>query len=130
MKTQEIINIAVAVAREKKAENILTLDMRGLSSIADYFFFCSAENTRQVKAIVEEISGQLKKRGTGVKRIEGLRESRWVVMDCGDLLLHMFLAEAREYYSLETLWGDAPRIADSEDKFILNHEGHEDHEDL
>ena len=110
MNTQEIINTAVEVAREKKAENILTLDMRGLSSIADYFFFCSAENTRQVKAIVEEISGQLKKRGAGVKRIEGLRESRWVVMDCGDLLLHIFLAEAREYYSLETLWGDAPQL--------------------
>ena len=110
MNTKEIINIATETAREKKAENIITLDMRGLSSIADYFLFCSAENTRQVKAIVEEISVQLKENGAGVKRTEGLRESRWVVMDCGDVLLHIFLAEAREYYSLETLWGDAPRL--------------------
>ena len=110
MKTEEIINIATEIAREKKAEDIITLDMRELSSIADYFFFCSAENTRQVKAIVEEISGQLKKSGAGVKRIEGLRESRWVVMDCGEVLLHIFLAEAREFYSLETLWGDAPQL--------------------
>ncbi len=110
MNTKEIINLATEIAREKKADNIITLDMRGLSSIADYFFFCSAENTRQVKAIVEEISGQLKKSGGRVKRIEGLRESRWVVMDCGEVLLHIFLAEAREFYSLETLWGDAPQL--------------------
>lgn len=116
MNTKEIIKMATEVAQEKKAENILTLDMRGISSIADYFFFCSAENTRQVKAIVEEISAQLKKYSLGVKRIEGLRESRWVVMDCGDLLLHIFLAEAREYYSLETLWGDAPQLISPEEK--------------
>jgi ribosome-associated protein len=116
MKTKEIINIATEIAREKKAENIITLDMRGLSSIADYFFFCSAENTRQVKAIVEEISVQLKKSGAGVKRTEGLRQSRWVVMDCGDVLLHIFLAEAREYYSLESLWGDAPQLIFSAEK--------------
>lgn len=110
MKTEEIINTAVEVALEKKAEDIITLDMRGLSSIADYFFFCSAENPRQVKAIVEAISEQLKKNGRGVKRIEGLSGLRWVVMDCGDVLLHIFLVEAREYYSLETLWGDAPQL--------------------
>jgi len=114
MKTEEIINLATEVALEKKGEDIITLDMRGLSSVADYFFFCSAENTRQVKAIVEAISERLKKSGQAVKRTEGLRELRWVVMDCGDVLLHIFLAEAREFYSLESLWGDAPRIAASE----------------
>jgi len=114
MKTEEIIKTAIEIAEEKKAENIVTLDMRGLSSIADYFFFCSAENTRQVKAIVEAISERLKKCGQVVKRTEGLSELRWVVMDCGDVLLHIFLAEAREFYSLESLWGDAPRIASSE----------------
>ena len=114
MKTEEIINLATEVAREKKGEDIITLDMRGLSSVADYFFFCSAENTRQVKAIVETISERLKKSGQAVKRTEGLRELRWVVMDCGDVLLHIFLAEAREFYSLVSLWGDAPRIAASE----------------
>lgn len=110
MKTEEIINIAVSVAREKKAKDIVTLDMRGLSSIADYFIFSSAENSRQIKAIVEEISDRLKKEGYNVKRVEGLPELRWVVMDCGDVLLHIFLSEVREYYSLESLWGDAPRL--------------------
>jgi len=116
MKAKEIIKTAIEIAEEKKAEDIITLDMRGLSSIADYFFFCSAENTRQVKAIVEAISDRLKKGGRAVKRTEGLPELRWVVMDCGDVLLHIFLAEAREFYSLESLWGDAPRIDISEFK--------------
>lgn len=86
------------------------LDMHGLSSIADVFFLCSAENTRQVKAISEAIEEQLKTAGRRPTRIEGLPEARWVVMDYGDILLHIFLDEARSHYSLETLWGDAPHL--------------------
>ena len=113
MKTREIIEIAARVCREKKAEDIIALDMRGLSSIADYFFICSAESTRQVKAIVDEIEEELKKAGDRASRIEGLPEARWVVMDYGVILIHVFLAETRAYYSLETLWGDAPRTLTS-----------------
>ena len=107
---EDIIKIAGRVCREKKAKDIIALDMRGISSVADFFFLCSAENTRQVKAMVEEIGKQLKKNGHRVTRIEGLPEARWVVMDYGDILLHIFLDEVRSYYSLETLWGDAPHL--------------------
>ncbi len=86
------------------------LDMHGLSSIADVFFLCRAENTRQVKAISEAIEEQLKTAGRRPTRIEGLPEARWVVMDYGDILRHIFLDEARSHYSLETLWGDAPHL--------------------
>ncbi|MEA1927267.1 MAG: ribosome silencing factor [Candidatus Auribacterota bacterium] len=116
MNTDKLIDIAVGVAREKKGDNIVKLDMRGLSSIADFFLFCSGDNARQVKAIVEAISVELKKRGRRAKRIEGLPESRWVIMDYGDILIHVFIKEAREFYSLETLWGDAPQFIFPEEK--------------
>ncbi len=114
MKTEQIIEAAAAAAREKKAEDPVVLDLKGLSSLADYFFICSGKNTRQVKAIAEEIDASLRAGGRRPARVEGLAESRWVVLDFGDLLVHVFLAEARSYYSLETLWGDAPRSGDGE----------------
>lgn len=109
MENQELIKTAAAAAREKKAEKPLALDLRGLSSIADYFFICGGTNPRQVKAIAEEIDASLDRAGRKPIRVEGLPESRWVVMDYGSVLVHVFLQEARSYYSLETLWGDAPR---------------------
>ncbi|MDP8215311.1 MAG: ribosome silencing factor [Candidatus Euphemobacter frigidus] len=113
MKTREIIKIAARACRTKKAKDIIALDMRGLSSVADYFFICSAENTRQVKAIVDEVEEALRKAGSRASWIEGFPEARWVVMDYGVILIHVFLAETRAYYSLETLWGDAPRTLTS-----------------
>lgn len=109
MKNQQIIKLAVAAAREKKAEELVALDLRGLSSLTDYFFICSAANSRQVKAIAEEIGESLGRASRPPRRVEGLTESRWVVLDFGEVIVHVFLNEARAYYSLETLWGDAPR---------------------
>jgi ribosome-associated protein len=112
MKTEQIIEAAADAAREKKAEDPVVLDLRGLSSLADYFFICSGKSTRQVKAIAEGIDATLRAGGRRPGRVEGLAESRWVVLDFGDILVHVFLEEARSYYSLETLWGDAPRSGD------------------
>ncbi len=110
MKTEDILKIIAGVAREKKAEDIIALDMRGISSLADFFFLCSAENTRQAAAIGQEIRARLKEAGLRLLRTEGLPPARWLVMDYGIVLVHVFLKNAREYYSLETLWGDAPRL--------------------
>ncbi|MFH1038790.1 MAG: ribosome silencing factor [PVC group bacterium] len=109
MNAEEIIQTVVEVCRGKKAKDMIALDLRGLSTLADFFFLCSAENTRQVNAVVEETAARLKKAGRRLLRTEGLPEARWVVMDYGSVLVHVFLDEVREHYSLETLWGDAPR---------------------
>lgn len=110
MENLEIIETAAAAAREKKAEEIVALDLRGLSSIADYFLICGGSNPRQVAAIAEEIDASLRRSGCRPLRTEGLSEGRWVVMDFGGVLVHVFHREAREYYSLESLWGDAGRL--------------------
>ena len=107
---REIARIAREAAEAKKAEDIVALDMRSVSSVADVFFICTALNERQVEAIVRSIEESLENAGVPVLRIEGLPEARWVVMDCGDVLLHVFLPAVRSFYSLETLWGDAPKI--------------------
>ena len=109
MENQQILKTAAAAAREKKAEEPVALDLRGLSSLADYFFICGGTNPRQVKAIAEEIEAALRREGRRPLRVEGLADSRWVVLDFGGVLVHVFLRETRTYYSLETLWGDAPR---------------------
>ncbi len=110
MENLEIIEAAAEAAREKKAEEIVALDLRGLSSIADYFLICGGSNPRQVAAIAEGIEAALRRSGCRPLRTEGLSEARWVVMDFGGVLVHVFHRESREYYSLESLWGDAGRL--------------------
>lgn len=107
---EEMLPLITRGAREKKAADILVLDMRGLSSVADYFFICSAANPRQIKAISEQIRENLKQAGCRPVRTEGLSDSRWVVMDYFIILVHIFLEELRDYYSLRSLWGDAERL--------------------
>jgi len=114
-KIDRLITVAAEAAGEKKASRIVVLDMRGLSSVADLFFICGAENERQVEAIVRNIEEKLAPIGFVPIRVEGIPEARWVVMDYGDVLIHVFLDEAREYYSLESLWGDAPTIIPREE---------------
>ncbi len=110
MDNRDLIKAAAAAAAAKKAEDLVVLDLRGLSSLADYFFICGGGNPRQVKAIAEEIESGLARAGRKPLRVEGLPESRWVVIDYGAVLVHVFLQEARDYYSLESLWGDAARL--------------------
>lgn len=107
---RETVRIAREAAEEKKAEDIVALDMRAISSLADVFFICTAQNERQAEAIARAIEEGLKKAGIPVLGREGLPEGRWVVMDCGDVLIHVFLPAVRAFYSLETLWGDAPKL--------------------
>ena len=109
-KIHQLVPAAASAADEKKASRIVVLDMRELSSVADLFFICSAENGRQVEAIVRNIEESLSGIDLFPFRIEGLPEARWVVMDYGDVLIHVFLEEVRDFYSLESLWGDAPKI--------------------
>ncbi len=104
-----IYQIAKA-ADDKRAENIVILDMRGVSLIADYFFICHGNSEKQVQAIANELKDVAAKQGIDVKRMEGFQEARWVLLDFGHVVAHVFHKQDREYYNLEKLWGDVPRV--------------------
>lgn len=101
---------AVRAAFDKKAEKIKVLDLRGQSSVADFFVICSAMSDRQVQAICEHIHVTLKSQGHHAIASEGLTEGRWVLLDFGTLIVHVFLDAIRDYYDIEGLWKNAGRI--------------------
>lgn len=108
---------AARAASEKLAEDILILDVQSLIGITDYFLICSGRNERQVQTILEEIEKQLLVGEPARKplRREGEHQLRWVLLDYGDFVVHIFHAEERQYYELERLWKDAGRIPASDD---------------
>jgi len=102
---------AVEASLDKKAERPVLLDVRGLSSYADYVLVLSGDSERQLEAISRAIEERLRPLGKRARGIEaGAGESSWVLMDFGDLVVHVFLREARDFYDLEGLWADAPRV--------------------
>ncbi|HEY7917501.1 MAG TPA: ribosome silencing factor [Acidimicrobiales bacterium] len=103
--------VAARAAEAKSGERTAILAMGELLGITDAFVITSGRNTRQVKTIVDEVERQVKASGDrGPTRVEGLDDSRWVLMDYGDFLVHVFLDEARDFYDLEHLWLEAPRL--------------------
>jgi ribosome-associated protein len=102
--------IAARAASSKTLESTVILDVGDLIAITDYFVVTSGRNDRQVRAIVDEVSKQLKAAGLGPARQEGLTDNKWVLLDYGDIVVHVFDHEAREYYSLERLWSDAKSV--------------------
>ena len=106
--------IALAAARAaaaKQADDVAILDVHGLIVITDYFVICSGRSEPQVKTIVEEVEKAVRELGERPIRREGDAEARWVLLDYVDVVVHVFAEEEREYYDLERLWRDAPRIA-------------------
>ena len=108
MNNQDLLKMAVKAADDKRAEDILALNMKGISLIADYFIICHGNSDKQVQAIAREIKEKAQENGYDVKRMEGFDEARWVLIDLGDVVAHVFHREERSYYNLERLWGDAP----------------------
>jgi ribosome-associated protein len=103
---------AARAAADKKATDPVILEVGPVLAICDYFVIASAPNDRQVRAICEEVEERVKRvSGESPRCIEGLGDARWVLMDYGDWIVHVFLQEAREFYDLERLWGDVPRVA-------------------
>ena len=98
------------IIKSKKGFDINILDLRKLSGIADCFIVCSADADRQVKAIADEIDEQLHNKGIRCFHKEGFETLNWVILDYFDVIVHVFKADARSYYNLEKLWGDAPVI--------------------
>jgi ribosome-associated protein len=105
------IAMAVRAASDKKAIDLIALDLREIASFTDYFLIASGTNTRQVQAISDEIVEQLKRAGTRAARVEGYSTAEWVLLDYGDFIVHVFENKARRFYDLERLWREAARIA-------------------
>ncbi len=106
----EAAQLCAEAADSKKAFDILILDLRGLTYVTDYFVICSGSSTTQVSAISEWIGHTLARAGAHPAHVEGGAESKWLLMDYGDVVVHIFDEQTRLYYSLEKLWSDAPRI--------------------
>lgn len=101
---------AAEAASEKQAIDILLLDTRGVCSFADYFVLCSGESERQIEAIRREIDDTLGKEGVRSPRVEGTSDSGWVLLDFGDVVVHIFAPTEREYYQLEEIWSQATPV--------------------
>jgi ribosome-associated protein len=110
MKSPEEITLAIAeLASDRKAVELIQLDLRGLSSVADYFLICTGRSDRQVRAIHDGIHlGMKNEHGILPTRVDGVTQAQWVLMDYGDVIVHIFTPEMRDYYRLEQLWGEAP----------------------
>jgi len=111
MSPERLAQLAASYAADKKAADIVCLDLRGVASYTDYFVVCSGGSDRQTKAIHDAITEGLKKdHGLLPRRVEGIGEARWILIDYFDVVVHVFVPEVRDFYRLEQLWGDVPRV--------------------
>ncbi|MBQ1502318.1 MAG: ribosome silencing factor [Firmicutes bacterium] len=110
MTAEKLLEECVRLAADKKARDLVSLKIGGLTTICDYFLLATATNTRQAQSICDNIEEGLKAAEQPLLRIEGYNEASWILMDVGTVIVHIFLPEAREHYDLERLWGDAERV--------------------
>ena len=109
MSPEQIANLVAEYAADRKALDVVQLDLRGISAFTDYFVVCTGRTERQTKAIHDAIHGRMKsEHGLLPQRVEGLGQARWILIDYLDVVVHVFTPQTREYYRLEQLWGEAP----------------------
>ena len=108
---RELVNLAAIAADSKQAEDIVALDVSGPLPLTDIFLIATGRNERNVVAIAGEIEDKMIEAGVKTLRREGRAEGRWILLDFGDLVVHVFHEEDRQYYSLERLWKDCPTVA-------------------
>jgi ribosome-associated protein len=112
MTPEEIATAIGEYASDRKALDIVQLDLRGIIGYTDYFVICTGRTDRQTKAIHDAIhAGMKREHGILPRRVEGLSQARWILMDYLDVVVHVFTPDTREYYRLEQLWGEAPALA-------------------
>ena len=110
MDSLEKVKLALKSALDKKAENPVVIDLRGLSSLADFFLILTASSDTHARTIVDEIKRKFKEQGILPVSVEGYENANWILMDFGDVIVHVFKPEFRELYNLESLWLDAPKL--------------------
>ncbi|AIQ73129.1 MULTISPECIES: ribosome silencing factor [Paenibacillus] len=103
----KLLELALKAVEDKKAMNVVALDLRNVSPISDYFIVCHGNSDIQVQAIATEVRKVVHEAGGVIKGIEGMDSARWVLMDLGDVIVHIFHRDEREYYNIERLWSDA-----------------------
>jgi ribosome-associated protein len=109
--SKQMAQIAYKAMDEKKAEDIRIIEIGGISSIADYFIIANGTNAPQVQALVDAVEESLSKAGYEPKRIEGVRSSSWILLDYGDIVIHVFSKEDRLFYDLERIWRDGKSLS-------------------
>ena len=107
---EEKTRLCALAADSRKAHDIVVLDVQSLSSVADRFLICSGTSDRQIKAIADAIQDDLAKEGEKPLAVEGYDQGTWILIDCVDLILHVFDHDTRDFYNLEHLWHQAPRV--------------------
>jgi len=105
------VKISIEASQAKKGEDLIVLDLRGISSFTDFFVIMHGNSPRQNTALYESVEQELKKENIKPLSIEGKKHTEWVLMDYGNFIVHVFSKKAREYYSLEKLWGDASKLS-------------------
>ena len=106
MNSQELLELVVRAADSKRAEDIVALDVQNISLLADYFVIMQAGSERQVKAVTEAIVEKVHEANEDIKSVE----ANWILLDLGDVIVHVFKEETRQFYNLEKLWSDAPLV--------------------
>ena len=109
--SRQLAQTSARACDEKKAQNVVILDVRKLTSICDFFVIATTQSDRQSRAIAMDMERSFKQKGIRIRGSEGLRSGGWALLDIGDAVLHLFHGDRREFYDLDSLWGDAPRIA-------------------
>jgi ribosome-associated protein len=107
---REALRLALAAFEDKKAFDIVLLDISKVASFASYFLMCSGDSSRQIQAIADEVEKKLKENGIRPNHIEGYRHAEWILLDYVDVVVHIFSKSARAYYDLERLWRDGKRL--------------------
>ncbi len=110
MNSTDMARLAVGAALDKKAFDPLALDLRGISSVAEYFVIVTGTSDRHVQAVAQNVVQAYKAIGIKALGEEGFREGKWILLDYGEVVVHVFLEPVREYYDIERLWLDAPRL--------------------
>lgn len=108
MNSDKLLNIAVDAAENKKAEDIISLNMQGISDMTDYFVVCHGNNERQVQSIARAVKEAVNEQDIDVKRMEGYQDARWILIDLANVVVHIFHKDERPYYNIEKLYQDAP----------------------
>ncbi|ANX12984.1 ribosome silencing factor [Fictibacillus arsenicus] len=110
MNVKDLMELVVKTVDDKRAENIAVLDMEGISLVADYFVICHGNSEKQVQAISKELKDVALENDIQLRRMEGYDHARWVLIDLGNVVVHVFHRDDRSYYNLEKLWGDANSV--------------------
>ena len=116
---KEMVRIACKALDDKKAKDIKIIDIHEVSVIADYFVIASGSNQNQVQAMVDNVQEELFKAGYEMKQMEGYREGNWILLDFGDIIIHIFDKENRLFYDLERIWKDGKEVSIEELKRII-----------